>query len=46
MDQARITHIKDFREPVLRIDFAVLSFRFAVTVVKVLHFIDGVKVYV
>ena len=45
MDQAGL-NIQDYCKPVLRMTLLSFSSRFAVTLVKVLHFIDGVKVYV
>jgi hypothetical protein len=46
MDQTEILALKDFGEPVFGMTLISLSSRFTVTVVKVLHFIDGVKMYV
>jgi hypothetical protein len=46
MDQAGTINIKDYCKPVLCMTLPSLSSRFAVALVKVLHLIDGVKVYV
>jgi hypothetical protein len=46
MDQTETLALNHFGESVLGITLIPLLSRCAVTVVKVLHFIDGVKVYV
>ena len=47
-DEVKIAALKNYREPVLGMTsvLSVFSSRFAVTMVKVLHFFDGMKWYV
>ena len=46
MDGLRDTATRDISKPTFRRPPASISYSFSVTVVKVLHFIDGVKWYV
>ena len=45
-DEAKSAYLIDYCEPVLETTLVLFSSRFTVTVIKVLHFIDGVKWYV